>query len=146
GHGSIRYAMNTRLCQRLRVASRHREDDWLDGDGGRMATLYAGRASARRWAGLAAGACFAAALAGVGAALDGYAHAHWPVALLSAAGVPRAGAFNLAAFVVPGVLAAFVALCRRGALAPGASRLLGLGWTLALLAALAFAAQGLLPL
>lgn len=111
-----------------------------------MATLYAGRASARRWAGLAAGACFAAALAGFGAALDGYAHAHWPVALLGAAGVPRAGAFNLAAFVVPGVLAAFVALCRRGALAPGASRLLGLGWTLALLAALAFAAQGLLPL
>lgn len=99
-----------------------------------------------RAAGVAAGACFAAALAGFGAALDGYAHGAWPVALLGASGVPRATAFNLLAFVVPGLLAAFVALRRRDRLPPGAGLGARLGWTLALLAAAAFAAQGLLPL
>lgn len=97
-------------------------------------------------AGVLAGACFAAAVAGFGAALEGYGQLDWPVAVLGAAGVPRAAAFNLAGFIVPGLLAAFVAWRRRGALAPGSALSARLGWTLALLAALAFAGQGLLPL
>ncbi|MEN1959577.1 DUF998 domain-containing protein [Luteimonas sp. MJ246] len=103
-------------------------------------------AGARRAAGLAAGACFALALACFGAALPGYAQLQYPVALLGAAGVPRATAFNLAGFLLPGLLAAFVALHRRGGLPQSAALAARLGWTLALLAALAFAAQGLLPL
>ena len=99
-----------------------------------------------RAAGLGAGACFALALAGFGVALEGYDQLLHPVALLGAAGVPRAMPFNLLAFIVPGLLAAFVAVRRRGGL-PGATALAArLGWTLALLAALAFVAQGLLPL
>lgn len=104
------------------------------------------RGWALRAAGLAAGGCFAASLAGFGAALDGYGHGDWPVAVLGAAGVPRAAAFNLLAFVVPGLLGAWVALGRRGGLSAGASLGARLGWTLAQLAAIAFAAQGLLPL
>ena len=102
--------------------------------------------AAMRIAGLAAGACFVLALAGFGAALEGYDHAAWPVALLGAAGVPRATAFNLLGFVLPGLLAASVAVARRGGLPATAGLPARLGWTLALLAALAFAAQGLLPL
>lgn len=97
-------------------------------------------------AGLAAGACFALALLGFGAALEGYAHAAWPVALLGAAGVPRATAFNLLGFVLPGLLAALVMVGRRGRLGADAGLAARLGWTLALLAALAFALQGLFPL
>lgn len=99
-----------------------------------------------RAAGIAAGACFALALWGFGAALEGYSQMAYPVALLGAAGVPRATPFNLLAFLVPGLLAASVALGRRGelpALSPLSARV---GWTLVLLSALAFAAQGLLPL
>lgn len=101
---------------------------------------------ARRVAGLAAGVGFVAALATFGAALDGYGQARHPVALLGASGVPRAAAFNLFGYVLPGLLAAFVALARRGHLPDRARASARLGWTLALLAALAFAAQGLLPL
>ena len=101
---------------------------------------------AARIAGAAAAACFALALAGFGAALDGYGHADWPVALLGAAGVPRAAGFNLLGYLMPGLLAGFVALRRRAALPQGAGLAARLGWSLALLAALAFAAQGLLPL
>lgn len=99
-----------------------------------------------RAAGIAAGTCFALALAGFGAALDGYSQVAWPVALLGAAGVPRAAAFNLLGFIVPGLLAGFVALRRRDLLPGGAGAGARLGWTLALLAAAAFAAQGVLPL
>ena len=101
---------------------------------------------AARIAGAAAAACFALALAGFGAALEGYGHAHWPVALLGAAGVPRAAGFNLLGYLVPGLLAGFVALHGRAALPRGSGLAARLGWSLALLAALAFAAQGLLPL
>src|SRR5690606_12056294 len=54
--------------------------------------------------------------------------------------------FNLLGFALPGVLAAVLALRARAALVPDASLPARLGWTLALLAALALAAQGLLPL
>lgn len=99
-----------------------------------------------RIASLAALACFAGALLGFGAALEGYRHDAWPVALLGASGVPRATAFNLCGYLLPGLLAAYVALRARATLAPVPGAAARFGWTLALLAALAFAAQGLLPL
>lgn len=101
---------------------------------------------APRAAGVAAALCFVLALAGFGAALEGYGQLEYPVALLGADGIPRATAFNALAFVLPGLLAAFVALHRRGALPAGTPAAARLGWTMALLSALAFAAQGLLPL
>jgi hypothetical protein len=104
------------------------------------------RAASARIAGVAAGACFALALAGFGAALDGYDALAYPVALLGAAGVPRALPFNLFAFLAPGLLAAFVVVRRRGGLSSSPALAARLGWTLALLAALAFSAQGLFPL
>lgn len=104
------------------------------------------RGSLARWAGIAAAACFALVLGGFGAALQGYDAGLYPVAVLGAAGVPRAAAFNACGFILPGLLAAFVALRGRAALAARAPVAARLGWTLALLAALAFAAQGLFPL
>ncbi|MBJ7574306.1 DUF998 domain-containing protein [Luteimonas sp. MC1828] len=107
---------------------------------------HARRRDAWRWAGVAAAGCFALALGGFGLALDGFAQHLHPVAVLGATGVPRALGFNLLAFVIPGALAAMLALRARGALAGHAALAARLGWTLALLAALAFVAQGLLPL
>ena len=93
-----------------------------------------------------AAACFALAVGGFGAALPGYDGGVYPVAVLGAAGVPRASAFNAAAFLLPGLLAALVVLRARARLSTGAPVAARLGWTLGLLAALAFAAQGLFPL
>lgn len=104
------------------------------------------RARGVRLAGLAAGACFLLALGGFGAALDGYDQLRHPVALPGAEGVPRATVFNLLAYVMPGLLAGLVVLRRRSALGAGARLSARLGWTIALLAALAFAAQGIWPL
>ena len=97
-------------------------------------------------AGIAAAACFLAALVGFGMALDGYSQARHPVALLGASGVPRALAFNLLGFVLPGLLAMVVALRLRRGLAHDAGWAARIGTRLVLLSALAFAAQGLLPL
>ncbi|HEY4531171.1 MAG TPA: DUF998 domain-containing protein [Luteimonas sp.] len=101
---------------------------------------------AARVAGFAAAACFAGALFGFGAALEGFRHDTWPVAVLGASGVPRAGAFNACAYLLPGLLAAFVALRARAGLPSRSGLPARVGWTLALLAAFAFAAQGLFPL
>lgn len=92
----------------------------------------------------AAFAC-AAALAGFGALLPGYSHLVHPVGLPGATGMPRATAFNLLALVLPGVLAAVVAIGWRGRLgdAPWRTRV---GAQALMLSALAFVAQGLLPL
>lgn len=111
-----------------------------------MRSRNGSRGGLARTSGALAAACFALALAGHGAALEGYSHALHPVALPGATGVPRAVGFNLLAFVLPGLLAAFVALRGRAGLRRAAPLSARLGWTLALLAALAFAAQGLLPL
>lgn len=92
----------------------------------------------------AAFAC-ATALAGFGTLLPGYSHLAHPVGLPGATGMPRATAFNLLAFVLPGVLAAIVAIGWRGRLG-GASWRTRLGAQSLMLSALAFAAQGLLPL
>lgn len=90
-------------------------------------------------------ACLAAAaVAGLG--LDGYSHALHPLALLGAGGVPGALAFNVAGFIVPGLLAAVVALGLYRALPPAAGWLPRIGARMLLLSALAFAAQGLFPL
>jgi len=82
---------------------------------------------------------------GFGIALDGYSHALHPLGLLGASGVPHARAFNLVAFVLPGLLLAGAALGLR-------ARVGAAGWpsrigaTLAMLSALAFAVQGVFPL
>lgn len=96
-------------------------------------------------AALLAGAIFAASLAGFGAAFDAYSQLQHPAGMLGASLVPRATAFNLAAFVLPGLVAALACWGLRSGLgdAGWAARL---GAQALLLSALAFAAQGLLPL
>lgn len=100
--------------------------------------------------GAIAGACalllFIAAVAVFGELLDGYSHREFPLALLGAQGVPRALAFNLCAFVVPGALAAVAMWRLRSGLPAGARWQARIGAQLMSLAAIAFAAQGLLPL
>lgn len=102
----------------------------------------------KSWKSIAAAAAllsFVLALVGYGALLDGYAHTRHPVAWLGGSGVPYALWFNLFAFVLPGVLTAAVALGLREALT-GTRWGVRVGTQLVLLSALAFAAQGLLPL
>ena len=98
-----------------------------------------------RFAGVAAALVFTAALIGFGAAMQGYVHHQYPVALLGATGFPRALAFNLLAFVLPGALLAWAGQRLRGGVAD-ASWIARIGVVLVQLSALAFAAQGLLPL
>ena len=99
--------------------------------------------SACGWA--AAASCTAAVVLG-GARLDGFSHAVHPPALLGASGVPGALAFNIAGFIVPGLLAAIVALGLYRTLPAAAGWLPRIGARMLLLSALAFAAQGLLSL
>lgn len=90
---------------------------------------------------------FVVSLLGFGAALHGFSHAIQPVALLGARGVPRWWAFDLFGFLLPGLLAwaATVRLSIADRARDADSRVLGVGWTLCAFAALAFAAQGVLP-
>ena len=92
-----------------------------------------------------AAASFAIALLLAGAGLPDYSHRVHPVALRGASGLPWALAFNLSAFVLPGALLAWTGQWLRSAIgdAGWAARI---GIVLAQLSALAFAAQGLLPL
>ncbi len=99
-----------------------------------------------RFAGVAAALLFTAALVAFGAVLDGYSHALHPVALLGASGFPQALAFNLLGFVLPGVLAAVVAMALRAALRADAGWPSRIGVQLVFISALAFIAMGLLPL
>jgi hypothetical protein len=99
-----------------------------------------------RFAGPAAAAVFFVALFGFGAALDGYRQSAFPVALLGASGFPAATAFNLLAFVLPGMLAGAVALDLRQRLPGHAGWPLRIGAQLVFLSALGFIAMGLLPL
>lgn len=86
--------------------------------------------------------------------IGGYSHLHHPLALLGVASLPHATAFNLAVFVVPGLLVAWTALRLRAVLpmattaagTPSIRWLARIGAQLMLISALAFAAQGLLPL
>jgi hypothetical membrane protein len=99
-----------------------------------------------RHAGWLAALCVVAAALGFGAVLEGYSQAQHPLALLGARGVPRALAFNLTVFVMPGLLASLAAIALRVRLPGDAGWLARIGAQLLLLSALAFAAQGLLPL
>lgn len=90
-------------------------------------------------------AVWLAALVGFGAAVDGYSHLAHPVALLGARGIGTPLAFNMLAFVVPGVLVAIAAWRLRDALG-GAGWPVRIGAVLWGLSAVAFIAQGLLPI
>jgi len=105
-----------------------------------------GMSRAVRYAGIAAVALFTVAAAGFGAALEGYLQSQYPVALLGAKGFPHALAFNLVAFVLPGMLAGVVAMDLRGRLPGDAGWPLRIGAQLVFLSALGFIAMGLLPL
>ena len=98
------------------------------------------------YAGIAAVAMFALALVVFGQFLQGYSQVFHPVAVLGAQGVPRALAFNMVAFVVPGLLAGVVAMDLRQRLPRDAGWPLRVGTQLAFLSALGFIALGLLPL
>ena len=89
--------------------------------------------------------CFAAALMLSNASVPEYSHRMHPVALRGTAGLPWAFAFNLLAFVLPGALLSWAGQRVRNALgdAGWGARI---GIVLAQLSALAFGAQGLLPL
>ncbi len=89
---------------------------------------------------------FVVALAACGAALEGYSQAAHPVGLLGARGLPHALAFDAFGFVLPGLLAATVAWRMRAKIGDGAAWPARIGAWLALLSALAFAAQGVLAL
>ncbi|MGO4259919.1 hypothetical protein [Lysobacter sp. TAB13] len=94
---------------------------------------------------VAAALCCVAALLGFGAALDGYSQWLHPPGLLGARGIERALAFNLLAYVGPGLVLAWIAWRLRDALqARGASARIG-AW-LWLWSALAWAAQGVASL
>ena len=94
---------------------------------------------------LPAAACFVAALLLANVGAPGYSHWTHPVALRGATGLPWAFAFNLLVFVLPGALLLVAAQRMRTASAASgwAARI---GIALVQLSALAFAAQGLLPL
>lgn len=95
--------------------------------------------------GTAAGCVIAAVVSGV--RLEGYSHLAHPLALPGARQLGAAGLlFGLFAFVLPGLVQAWQAWRLRDALPAAGGRIAGIGLQLLLLAALAFAAQGLLPL
>lgn len=98
----------------------------------------------RQPAGLAL-ASFALALLLANIGVPEYSHRIHPLALRGTVGLPWAFAFNLAAFVLPGALLVWAGLRLRSALGD-AGWLARVGIVLAQLSALAFAAQGLLPL
>ena len=92
---------------------------------------------------------FLCALLGFGAAMDGFSHRVHPVAVLGARTVPGGWAFNLLAYIAPGLLLAWQGWRLRDALHHGNHPLPvtgRIGAQLLQLSALAFAAQGVLPL
>lgn len=105
-----------------------------------------GMRRALRFAAVAAALLFAVSVYAFGVALEGYVQSMHPVSLLGAKGFPHAQAFNLVAFVLPGMLAGAVMLELRHRLPPAAGWLTRIGAQLAFLATLGFIAMGLLPL
>jgi hypothetical membrane protein len=98
-------------------------------------------------AGLVAGPLFALVLAWFAAPLPNYRHADHPPALLGALGYPGAVAWNVVGYGLVGMLALLATQALYTALRNAAAgRLARIGATLALLAALAFIAQGIYPL
>lgn len=101
-----------------------------------------GGSQARAWL---AALAFVGAVVLFGLVSPDFSHRVHPVALLGAHGEPNALAFNLLGFVLPGLLLAWQAVAWRSAQAhaPVVARI---GMQLLMLSALAFAAQGVLPL
>lgn len=99
----------------------------------------------RRALPVAAAALFAVALLLANVGVPEYSHQVHPVALRGAGGLPWALPFNLLAFVLPGALLAWSGQRLRGGLSD-AGWIARIGLVLVQLSALAFAAQGLLPL
>lgn len=98
-----------------------------------------------QWVAAAAAAMFFISVAGFGMASPDFEQLRHPVALLGARGEPDALAFNLLGFVLPGLMLGWLAWRWREA--NGNSGFgFRLGLQLVLLSALAFTAQGLLPL
>lgn len=94
-------------------------------------------------AGWVAGAVFAVALAWMGAVVPGYDHAHMPVSFLGMRGVAQAQCWNIAGFIVPGLLVACFALSLQAPLRrDGAGALARIGTWLLLISGLAFAGNG----
>lgn len=98
------------------------------------------------WAGPVAAVVWLLAVFGFGMRLEGYDQLRHPVSLLGAHGVPGGTAFSMLGFVLPGVLAAAAALDLALRMPVSAPRALRVGGQMLLLAAVAFAAMGLLPL
>jgi hypothetical membrane protein len=81
-----------------------------------------------------------------GAVSAGFSHRTHPLAWLGATGMPGALAFNLVCFVLAGLLAALALWSLRSGLPVAARWSARIGAQLTMLSALAFCAQGLLPL
>jgi hypothetical membrane protein len=82
-----------------------------------------------------------------GAAIEGYSQLVHPASLLGARQLGQAGVlFGLFAFVLPGLVGAWLGLRLRAVLPASAGWAARIGAQLVLLAALGFAAQGVLPL
>lgn len=98
-----------------------------------------------RGAAIAAASLFAAAVIGFGALFPAFSQLSHPVAALGARGLPRAVAFDVVGFVLPGLLAAGAAFASRRRFddAGFAARL---GVAAIGLAGLAFVGQGVSPL
>ncbi|WP_184126476.1 DUF998 domain-containing protein [Stenotrophomonas rhizophila] len=96
--------------------------------------------------GALAAVLFLASVLGFGALLPGYLPLGHPVALLGATGVPHAVAFDLLGFVLPGLLAAVVALRLLARVPVTAPWTMRVGGQMLVLSGLAFAAMGVLPL
>lgn len=88
---------------------------------------------------------FAVALLLANVGVPEYSHRVHPLALRGTSGLPFAYAFNLLAFVLPGALLAWAGQRMRNAMGD-AGWFARIGIVLGQLSALAFAAQGLLPL
>ncbi len=97
-------------------------------------------------AGIAALLSFTAAAVICGAIRAGYSHREQPLAMLGAIGTPGATGFNVFCFIVPGLFACAALWPLRARMSADAPWSAKIGARLTMLSALAFAAQGLLPL
>ena len=94
-------------------------------------------------AGWGAGVVFAVALSWLGAVVPGYEHARMPVSFLGMRGVALAHCWNVAGFILPGLLVACFALSLQAPLRrAGAGALARIGTWLLLISGLAFAGNG----
>lgn len=116
---------------------------------GRMSNRSTPLSLLSRHGAVIAALCFLVVLLVFADALEGYSHRIHPVAVLGGRTIPSAWAFNLFGFILPGLLVAWQGWRLREAL-DHASRPVQwparVGAQLLQLSALAFAAQGVLPL